>query len=52
MNHKPNIIFVMADDVGYGDMSCYNLASRIATPSIDRLAREDVFLETLDGIGE
>ena len=42
MNHKPNIVFIMADDVGYGDIGCYNPESRIPTPHIDRLAREGV----------
>lgn len=38
----PNIVFVMADDMGYGDLGCYNPGSRIPTPHIDRLAREGV----------
>lgn len=36
---KPNIIVIMADDLGYGDISC-NGATAVATPAIDRLARE------------
>ena len=37
---KPNILLILADDMGYGDPRCYNSQSKIATPSIDRLARE------------
>jgi len=34
----PNIVFIMADDLGYGDIGCYNTDSKILTPNIDRLA--------------
>jgi arylsulfatase A len=37
---KPNILFILADDLGYGDVSCYNSESKVPTPQIDRLARE------------
>jgi arylsulfatase A-like enzyme len=36
---KPNIVFIMADDLGYGDLGCYG-QKRIQTPHIDRLAKE------------
>ena|GEM_PF-4618683 len=36
-NARPNIIFIFADDLGIGDLSCYG-ATRISTPNIDRLA--------------
>jgi hypothetical protein len=36
---KPNIIFIMSDDVGYGDIGCYG-AQHVKTPNLDRLARE------------
>lgn len=36
---RPNIIFIMADDLGYGDLGCYG-QKRIQTPNIDRLAAE------------
>jgi len=39
---RPNIIFIMADDMGYGDLGCYNKKSKIPTPNMDRLAKEGV----------
>ena len=36
---RPNIVFIMADDMGYGDPGCYNPKSKIPTPHIDSLAR-------------
>lgn len=36
-NKKPNIILILADDVGYGDLSCYG-ATQVSTPNLDRLA--------------
>ena len=39
---KPNIIFIMADDQGYGDPPSYNPESKIPTPGIDRIAREGI----------
>ncbi|MBI5768924.1 MAG: sulfatase-like hydrolase/transferase [Verrucomicrobia bacterium] len=35
----PNIIYILADDLGYGDLGCYG-QKKFATPNIDRLARE------------
>ena len=37
---KPNLVIIMADDMGYGDPRCYNSESKIPTPNIDQLAAE------------
>ncbi len=36
---QPNIIYILADDLGYGDISCYG-QTKFSTPNIDRMARE------------
>ena len=36
---KPNIIFILADDLGYGELGCYG-QKKIKTPNVDQLARE------------
>ena len=41
---RPNIVVILADDLGYGDVGCYNPASGIPTPHMDRLAAEGVRL--------
>jgi arylsulfatase A len=39
-SRNPNIVLVLADDLGWGDLGCYNPHSDIPTPNADRLARE------------
>jgi len=40
--NRPNIVFILADDMGYGDVGAYNPDSKISTPNIDALARQGV----------
>lgn len=37
---RPNIVYILADDFGYGDAKCFNPDGKIPTPNIDRLAAE------------
>ena len=38
----PNILLILADDLGYGDVRCYNDESKVATPHIDKLAADGI----------
>ncbi len=42
MSGKPNIVYVLADDMGYGDVSCLNVRSKIRTAHLDRVAAEGI----------
>ena len=47
----PNVILINADDLGYGDLSCYG-ATKVDTPNIDRLAKEGMrFTDEMAGQG-
>ncbi|MBI9019543.1 MAG: arylsulfatase [Phycisphaerae bacterium] len=37
---KPNIVYILCDDMGYGDLSCLNENSKVKTPNMDEIARE------------
>lgn len=39
---NPNIMIILADDLGYGDLACYNPESKVPTPTLDKLAAEGV----------
>ena len=39
---KPNIIYILTDDLGYGDVSVFNKNGKINTPNIDKLASEGI----------
>lgn len=39
-NQYPNIIIILADDLGYGDLSCYQPNSKITTVNLDQLASQ------------
>ena len=39
-DRHPNILLILADDLGYGDVGCYNADSKVPTPHLDRLARD------------
>jgi arylsulfatase A-like enzyme len=38
---RPNVVFILADDIGYGDLSCYG-ATKVKTPNLDSIAKNGV----------
>jgi arylsulfatase A-like enzyme len=40
ISSRPNMVLIFADDMGYGDVGCFNPDSKIPTPNLDRLASE------------
>ena len=41
-NSLPNIVIIYADDLGFGDLSCYNKKCAYKTPRLDQMAREGI----------
>lgn len=48
---RPNIVIILADDMGFGDVAALNPESRIPTPNLDRLAREGLILTDAHSAG-
>lgn len=44
--NKPNIVFIYADDIGYGDLGCYGFGT-VPTPNVDRLAQDGLRLTNM-----
>lgn len=42
VRERPNIVYILADDLGWGDLGCYNRESAAPTPNADRLASQGV----------
>jgi arylsulfatase A-like enzyme len=42
-NKNPNIVYILADDMGYGDLSSLNTNSGIQTPNMDKIVKEGIY---------
>lgn len=43
-DRMPNIVFILADDMGYGELTCYNPSADVETENIDRLAETGIMM--------
>lgn len=41
---RPNIILIIADDMGYGDIKRYNAKAKVTTPNLDQLTQQAYFI--------
>ena len=39
-SRRPNVLVILADDLGYGDLQCFNQGSEIPTPNLNQFAAE------------
>lgn len=46
---RPNIVYILADDLGYGDVKCLNAGGKLATPNLDRLAAQGMIFTDAHG---
>ena len=45
ISSPPNIIYILADDLGYGDLGVFNTEGKIKTPHLDQIANEGIVAE-------
>lgn len=43
MNQKPNVIYILADDMGYGDISSFNANCPFTTPNLDSMCENGIW---------
>lgn len=48
---QPNVVIILTDDMGYGDLGCYSPESKIATPNIDALAESGIMFRDAHAAG-
>ncbi|MFN9428590.1 MAG: sulfatase-like hydrolase/transferase, partial [Acidobacteriota bacterium] len=48
---QPNILLILADDLGLGDVGCYSPGAKVKTPHLDRLARQGMRFTLKKAVG-